>query len=73
MGYFNSPSKMCQLILTPKKRHNIQWIANICYFYIFFYETLKLQLGVYICDHTNRLKLTTNKQIIIFCIEGTPQ
>ena len=36
MHYFNSPSKMCQLILSPKKRHNIQWIANICYFYILF-------------------------------------
>ena len=29
---------MCQLILTPQKRHNIQWIANICYFYIFFFK-----------------------------------
>ena len=63
MGYFNSPSEMCHLILTPKSA--ITLINGLQIFlYIVFSKTPKLQLGVYICDHTNRLKLTTNKQCI---------
>ena len=67
-------SEMKEFLLNPKEKcynydsdkyakfNGLQIFVTL--FIYFFYKTLKLQLGVYICDHTNRLKLTTNKQCI---------
>ena len=75
-GFLLNPKEKCYIYDSDKyaKFNGLQILVTL----FFFSKTLKLQLGVYICDHTNRLKLTTNKQckfnhkFLVPCVLKTP-